>query len=71
MTPKPLPRFEIRQTRPKRGQPREYYFVLIAKNGRAVATGETYKTHAGAKKACHALVKLLENAVILDKADSP
>lgn len=66
-----VPRFEIRRSRISR----EWYFVLIAKNGKIVAHGEHYRTRAGCRKGIRAVTEAVggysAELVVVDTTEAP
>lgn len=48
------PRFEIHKSKNK-----QFYFLLIAKNNKVIATGETYKTKAGCLNSINRIVDII------------
>lgn len=50
-----------------RAKNKELYVTVKGKNGKIIATTETYKRMLGAKNAARALKKVVKNAVVVDK----
>lgn len=50
-----LPTLQIRSTKVRAPMPKEFYFVILAKNGQVLATSETYTRRASARRACNRL----------------
>jgi uncharacterized protein len=50
----------------KRSKNKEFYFVLIARNGNTLLTSETYKRKASCSKAISSLQKGISSASVFD-----
>lgn len=53
----------------KKGSTGKYRFVLIAANGQAVATSETYESKSGAKGGAEACKRAAAEAEIVDETE--
>lgn len=49
----------------KKGKNKEFYFVVLAKNKKVIATSETYKTKAGCLKGVKSLSGILSQATVV------
>jgi len=53
------PKFEIHRARNK-----EYFFLLKSKNGKVIATGETYKSKQSVNKAISAIFDIFYDEIV-------
>lgn len=51
----------------KRSKDKQFYFVLIARNGQVVLTSETYTRKAACRKSITSLVKQIWKSIIVDE----
>ena len=55
----------------KRGRGGKTHFVLLASNGRVVATSETYESKESCLKGVHAVKRLAADAAVIEHDTSP
>lgn len=52
----------------QRAKNKQFYYTLVARNGRVVMMSETYKRRGSCHKAVESMIRNVINAKIIDKA---